>query len=720
MVDDTNSPLPGASIIVKGTTIGTQSDFDGLYQLSVPQDAILVISSMGFITQEIVVGSQSTIDVSMVPDLNNLDEVVVVGYGTMARRDVTGAIASVKGDALAATGNFSAAQAMQGKMSGVQVINNGDAGADPKIRIRGINTIGNNDPLVVIDGITTGASLQDVNPADIESIDVLKDASSLAIFGSRASNGVIMVTTKKGRYGTQKPTVTLNASYGVSEVNQRLDLVSASQLVDIIDEARTTENNQLGGNFQLYDDIWPNDNWARQDITDWQDELFQMGVTQDYSLSINGGSDYTTYGFGASYRDQEGTMVGNFAKRMTLRANFETKVLNDRLKLGGSMNYSQRESRGSTQGMIWSSDVFRASQTPSSTPAYFEDGSPYQEQDPDKIAYIFPGDLLQNQVLLAEDYSNPNNKILANLYADLEIIDGLNFKTSYGSSYSQNFRRAYAVQSLNPRGLPATLNVNSNRVLTHSWDNTLTYDKSIGLHKFNVLAGMNNFNSDANGLAGFRQNFPEGDPIELRYLDFGAAETQTNTESASNVRLVSYFGRVNYAYNDKYLLTATVRKDGSSRFHKDVRWGTFPSFSLGWRISEEAFMSDVSWLDMLKLRGSWGQVGNQAVGADYAYISTVESGVIDRTQNGKTDYIFGEGQNRTTGKVIVMRGNENLSWETTTMTNLGIYFAMGNFGGSMEYFYNKQTIYSSTHSFLILLVTRMVVKLLLQRLTQDR
>jgi len=692
VVDSEGIPLPGVAVVLKGTTTGTVSNNDGEYVISLPSDGVLEFSFVGMVSASEPVNGRTTINVTMQQDAIGIEEVVAVGYGTMKRTDVTGAVASVKGDKIAELGTFSAAQALQGQVAGVQVVNNGDAGSNPKIRIRGVNTIGNNDPLIVVDGITNGANIQDIHPGDIESIDVLKDASALAIFGSRASSGVILITTKKGNYGAQKLQVSFDASYGVAMINKRLDMVNSTDLVAMIDEARTNENAMQGNSaYKKYDEIWPGDNWGRQDITDWQDELFSTGAVQDYALSAQGGSKNATYAFSASYRDQEGTMPGNYANRFTARGSMETKVLNDKLKLGSIISFSQRESQNSSQGDIWHADLFGAVQTPGNIPAYKENGKAYQETDPNKISYFTPGGLYQNNAVIWNDYSNHINNTVTTLYADLEIIKGLNFRSTLGLNYGQNYYRNYKLSSENPEGGISSLDVNTVRSQSYSWDNVLTFDRQFSSLKVNAVVGSNIVDSKYNGFTAYRQSFPSGDPEGLRYLNFGLATSQTNSETAANVRLASYFGRINLNYQDKYLLTATVRQDGSSRFHEDVRWGTFPSFSLGWRLSEEDFMSSVGWLDLLKIRGSWGEVGNQNVGSDYAYLSTVRSGYNSTWGDGDTDYALGTNSGRNTGKVIWQRGNEDVTWETTTILNIGLDFAMKSISGSLELFRNNTT-----------------------------
>ncbi len=693
VTDSSGSPLPGATVIMKGTTKGTITNPDGIYSLSnVPSNATLVFSFIGMRTQEISIAGKTSVDVVMAEDAIGLEEVVAVGYGTMRKADITGAVSSVKGEELIKTKTYSVAQALQGKVSGVQITKNGDAGSSSKIRVRGLNTIGSNGPKVIVDGMTVGMSLEDLNPADIESIDVLKDASALAIFGISASGGVILVTTKRGSYGKKGLTVRADASFGVQFVSKKLDLTTPSQLVDLIDEARTNENNQLGGNYKLYDEIWPNDNWGRQQLTDWQDKLFNTGYVQDYSFSATGGADKSIYGFGISYRDQEGMMPQNFARRFTLRGSYETKLLNDKLKVGATFNYKISESFGSDQGNIWFADVYSAALMPGNIPAYFENGAPYQETDQDKNAYfMFGGTPMGNSIIDFYDRSNPSHGVVNSFYAELEIIKGLAFKSLLSQNYSQTTSLSYSLKSLNPAGNDASRGVGSSRWMGYSWDNTLTYNNKFGDLSVNALVGGNLGDGQWNSFSTSRQGFPEGDPVALRYLNFGDPESQTNSENAYNTRGASYFGRLNLNYDDKYLLTATARRDGSSVFYEDVRWGTFPSFSLGWRLSEEAFMSSLTWLDNLKIRAGWGQVGNSSVGSNYAYVSSVRSGYADPWGDGGTDAIFGESGTRHIGRAIYERGNQNVSWETTTMTNVGVDFSVKGFNGTIELYKNNTT-----------------------------
>ena len=690
--DSDGIPLPGATVMVNGSKTGVMTDADGAYVISATPNAELKFTFVGMNTITEKVNGRTTINVSLKSDAITLNEVVAIGYATQKKKDITGAIGSLKGDKITGLGAFSASQALQGKISGVVVQNNGDPGANPKIRIRGTNTIGSNDPLIIIDGFSSN-SINDIHPSDIESIDVLKDASASAIYGARASGGVILITTKKGKYGEQKMNVTLDASYGVANVTKRLDLVNSADLVSMIDEARLNENAmQRNTAYKTYDQIWPGNNWGRQDITNWQDELFRQGTVKDISLSVQGGSDRGIYAFSATSRDDEGTMPGAYAKRLTLRGNVEVKVLKDKLKLGSNLSFVSKENQGSSQGDIWSADLFGVAQTPGNIPAYGADGKAYQETNPDKIAYFTPGGLYQNNAVVWNDFSNPNMNFINILYADLKITKELTFKSVLTNSYSSYFTRNYKISSENPEGGISSLDVYSGYSTGRNWENLLTFDKRLTDDiNFNLLVGTAAGGGESHGINAGRIAFPEGDVDALRYLNFGAATSQTNGEGASESRSASYFGRLNVSYKDKYLLTASLRQDGSSRFHEDVRWGLFPSVSAGWKISSEDFMKSVSWINLLKLRASWGQVGNSNVGNNYAYLSTVRSGYVKTWGDGDTDYALGTGSTRNTGKVVYERGNENVTWETLTTTNIGLDYEMKDFSGSIEFYRNKTT-----------------------------
>jgi TonB-dependent starch-binding outer membrane protein SusC len=691
-VSDSNGvPLPGATVVVNGSKTGAITDADGAYTISAPTNAELKFTFIGMVNLIEKVAGRTTINVVLKSESIALNEVVAIGYGTQKRKDLTSAISGIKGDKVTGLGAYSASQALQGKIAGVVVQNNGDPGANTKIRIRGVNTIGSNDPLIIVDGFSS-TSINDIHPSDIESIDVLKDAAATAIYGASAAGGVILITTKKGKYGEQVLNVTADASYGVSNVYKRLKLVNSADLVSMIDEARLNENAMSGTRYKTYDQLWPGDNWGRKDITDWQDELYSQGVVKDFSLSIQGGSNKGIYTFSATSRDDQGNMPEAYAKRLTLRGNVEVKVLNDKLKLGSNLSFVSKERHGSEQSDIWSADLFGAAQTPGNIPAYDANGKGYQETDPARINYFTPGGLYQNNTVVWKDNYSPNTNFISIIYADLKILKELSFKSVITNSYSSSFGRTYKIASQNPEGGNSELSVGSSYGTGFNWENILTFDKKINDDiNFNLLLGSSRGEGHYHSLNGSRSNFPEGDVDALRYLNYGDATTQTNSEGAGESRGQSYFGRLITGYKDRYLFTASLRQDGSSRFYKDVRWGLFPSFSAGWKISSEEFMKSVSWINLLKLRASWGQVGNSNVGGDYAYLSTVRSGYVKTWGDGDTDYALGTDSSRDIGKVVYQRGNENVTWETLTTSNIGLDFEIKNFKASLDFYRNKTT-----------------------------
>jgi len=687
VTDETGQPLPGVNVVVKGTTQGTITNADGEYSItSITEDATLVFSFVGMRTQEIEVGNQSTVDVTMDVDAIGIEEVVAIGYGTIKKKDVTGAVASVKGEDIVDVGSFNVGDALQGKLSGVMVTQAGDVSSDPKIRIRGINTIGgNNDPTIIIDNPTSGLTLNDINPADIVSIDVLKDASSSAIFGINASNGVILITTKKGKYGAKYTNIEVNVSSGFSYLPRQYNLLNASELVDVIDLARANQN-AMGGGYKLYDEIWPNNDFGRQDLTDWQDEYYKNGYQQDYNVSVRGGSENAIYGLSLSYQDIDGIASGNEAYRYTARLNFETKAINDLINIGANFNFSTRDQRGIRGLNNWSSSLLRAATLPPSMPTHNEDGKPYIERDPlvTEYFYAYKTSRMYNYVEIFNEQSNPRNNFNMELYGNFDIIQGMKVESRFGYRINNNYGRNFTTNIGNPMSAASSLNVSSGQTRAYTLQNTLTYNKIFGEHRIDAVAGFTVDESTFNLVNASRSSFPPSEADALKYLGFGDPASAANDENFNNHRTNSYFARVNYSLMGKYLLTATVRRDGDAYFHPDVRWGTFPSASFGWIISEEGFMNNLEWLDLLKIRVGTGEVGRAL--DNYAYLSEVASGYLTPQGQGATDYYFGGFRN--TGKVITLQGNKNLTWETTRMTNYGLDFGVKNISGSVEYFNN--------------------------------
>ncbi len=656
--------LPGVSVIIQGTSGGTVTDIEGKYQLKVSDaDAILRFSYVGYISEFINVGNRSTVDITLIPDITSLSEVVVVGYGTQKRAQVTGAITQVKAEDIAATPVQSAAQALQGRAAGVVVINTGAPGTSPVVRVRGLGTINNNNPLYVIDGMI-GGDLNTINVNDIESIEVLKDASAAAIYGSRASNGVIMITTKKGEKGAMK--INVDGYVGVSNASTRLDVLNTAQYKDYASELEINAGRIAPARFS--DPSWS----TMQNIdTDWQDEIFQTGIIQNYNLGASGGGENSRYNIGLGYFNQEGVMLSTGFERINVRANteFESKkfTFGETMNIGFSNETVEPNNGGRSQ-------TFHAIKMA----PYF---GVYKPNDP--TSYWGP-DLIDdndavNPVRAASLGSQTNDRISINgtAYAQYEIIDGLKYRITLGVNYNNRVRLQYMPSFYDGEfhnedfATMDQLRANSQSFLV---TNNLNYTKTFGDHTISALVVAEQQQSSYSELGGSSQNSITNQIEEINNVETPRVQSKCNEHA-----LISYLARLNYSYKDKYLLSASVRRDGSSRFAEENRWGTFPAVSAGWRLSEESFLSGISAISNLKLRASYGQVGNQLVG-DYGYSATISS---------NWQYHFGAG-NTAGGSTINDLPNVNLEWETTTMRNIGIDFGLleDRIYGSFEYYSN--------------------------------
>ncbi len=643
VVSDKSGTLPGVTIRVKGTTIGTVTDVDGKYILTVPgKEDILVFSYIGYETQEVPLQDRIVIDVLMVQDVMNLNEIVVMGYGTQKKRDITGAVSTVSSSDIRKIPVTGIDQALQGQASGVQVTQNyGSPGAGMQIRIRGMGTIGDSDPLYVIDGVPTKENLNSLNASDIESISILKDASAAAIYGARAANGVVLITTKIGQRGVTQ--VQLNAIYGVQKISNKLDLLTADQYTTIMDEALINDG---------LSPVWNNPGIGKG--TDWQDAIFRNAAFKKYDLSVSSGNDKTTYLLGLGYLGQDGIVEYSDFKRYNLRFNLNSNVT-DKFIVGTTMNLSRvAEDLIDTEinGVVRSA-IFQ----PPTILVYNEDGT-----------YAGPGQNegdAQNPLGMAErsDRSSVNNKLFGSIYASYEFIPDLKFKSNLGLN----------VYSLQTRDFDPTFSEgNANRLinsLTHqqvdyfdiNWENTLEYTKILNKNIITALIGNTMQDSKTSILSGYRERFNNNETY-LQYLDAGSA----NDKARGNLTewsLLSYFGRINYSYADKYLLSVNARYDGSSRFGRSNRWGLFPSASAGWRISgEDFFKSD--FVDDLKLRASWGQLGNQDIGL-YAFSSVLQ----------QVFYPIGISQIPGLGYFPASDFNPDVKWETTSQLDFGLDFS---------------------------------------------
>ncbi|MEM9672601.1 MAG: TonB-dependent receptor [Bacteroidota bacterium] len=662
ITDENGEALIGATVSIKGTTRGTITDTEGKFTIDANEDDILVISFVGYTSKEVPVNNQTNFTVQLLPDSTQLQDVVVVAYGTQKRSDVTGAIASANVEDFNKGIVVNPGQLLQGKVAGVNVSNvSGEPGAAQNVIIRGIGSLrSGTTPLYVVDGFvldntSTGVAtnpLNFINPQDIESIDVLKDASAAAIYGARAANGVIVITTKKGKVG--KTDINLSMSTARSTIANKIDVFSA-------DEFRR-QVVAIGGN--LFD---------AGGNTDWQDELTQTGISQNINLSLSGaGSEKFSYFISGGYEDQEGVLVNSRLRRYSGRANLNQTGLNGRLNVDYNFTGSRTENVRPDNGAI----VVDMLQLNPTIPV-FTNGQPTLLDD------------MLNPVVRNEIYSDEaqNNRLLANISPSLEIIPGLTYKLNLGIDYSTTNRdiqlKTYQLlEGFEFGELRNVTTTNENQLV----ENTLTYVFEQNSHNLTLLAGHSYQRTFVHEKRFDLSSFANND-VEPKYQDQTSTQEQptTLTSFARADELQSFFGRVNYAFDSKYLLTATLRADGSSKFGENNRYGYFPSFAAGWNLSQEDFMAN-SPFSNLKLRASWGQTGNQEIPSKITQASFLESKSendtypLDPSANTLDDYPF--------GTIFTRLANPDIQWEVSTQTNIGIDFGLFDYRltGTIDYF----------------------------------
>ncbi len=662
VTDENGEALIGASVSIKGTTSGTVTDVDGNFTISADEGDILVISYIGYATKEIVVGDQTNISIQLLPDATRLDDIVVVAYGVQKKSDVTGAIGSANEDDFNKGIVVNPGQLLQGKIAGVNVSNvSGEPGAAQDVIIRGIGSLrSGTTPLFVVDGFvldntSTGVAnnpLNFINPQDIASIDVLKDASAAAIYGARAANGVVVITTKRGKEG--KTEMNLSATTAWSSLANKIDVFSA-------DEFRT-QVNAIGGN--LFD---------AGGNTDWQDELTQTGISNNINFSMSGAaSEKFSYFISAGVEDQEGILINSGLRRYSGRVNLTQKSLNGRLNVDYNFTGSRTENARPDNGAI----VVDMLQLNPTIPV-FTNGQPTLLDD------------MLNPIVRNELYSDEaeNNRLLANIAPSLELFKGLTYKLNLGVDYSTTNRVVQRIPYALLEGLEfGALNNITTRNENQLVENTLTYNLEKGQHSMTFLAGHSYqktfVQQQAFSLSGFANNDVE--PIFQDQTSTQDRPTTLNSFAVEN-ELQSFFGRLNYSFDGKYLLTATMRADGSSKFGENNKYGYFPSFALGWNISREPFMAN-SIFDNLKLRASWGQTGNQEIPAKITQSSFTESKSnndtypLDPNATTLDDYPF--------GTIFTRLANPDIQWEVSTQTNVGIDFGLFDYRltGTLDYF----------------------------------
>lgn len=664
-----STPVAGAFIYVKGNSaLGTSADVNGNWTISVPENSVLVFSFLGTKTQEISVAGKSVINVVLENETEMIDEMVVIGYGSVKKSDLTGAVSVVKPEEFKNKMNLSIGDALQGMAAGVSVRSGGDIGSLPSIQIRGTANLTNNDPLYVIDGMPTSNSVE-FNVEDIESIQVLKDASAAAIYGSRAANGVIIITTKKGQKG--QPKIEFSSKVSIQNL-PRLNFAKAEEWKAVYDLA--FDNSIADG----YEGVtkrmnhWDND-------TDWQKEFFKTGVAQEYNIGFSNGNDNGSYRASFSYLDNSGVTLGRNMSRITARVNSETKkgrlTFGETLFVGHSKIVNNGGSFTSVVRMIPTIPVIAS--TDSEKAAATTHG--YGRGSTDNARSLGANPVAEANT--GESYTN-SLRLQGSVFAQLDIFDFLKYKISAGVNFSDSDTRSWSPgysNALNGSDGPSSATASGRRSYHNIIENTLTFDKAFGNHNVNAVVGMTYEHEKSYYTSVTKNNLimtASGD--FFKEVDSATTLNSGSGYSTENA-LISYLARVNYDYAGKYLVSATIRRDGSSRFSKEFRWGVFPSISGAWRISKEDFFR-VSWIDDLKIRANYGTLGSQNVG-NYDYQMFV---------NSYPQYLF-DGSSATMGQAIVDLANSNLTWETLRQQNYGIDAAfLGNrLQVSAEYFNSK-------------------------------
>ncbi len=660
--------IAGVTVQEKGTTGGTATDASGNFSLNVSSaNATLITSSLGYQPQTIALGGRTTVSIVLQgAAVKELEQIVVVGYGTQKKKDLTGSVASVKGEELQKQPVQTATQALQGKVAGVQIISSGEPNSLPTVRVRGTGSaLAGANPLYVVDGVITD-DIRNINSADIVSLDVLKDASATAIYGMRAANGVLIITTKKGRVG--KLIISYDASLGVKEASHLVDMAGPMQYANYLNEA----NIYYGSG----DSLITNTQLAAGNNTDWFDAILRRGFWQNHNISLSGGSEKINYFLSAGYIGEEGIIQTNKFDRFTLRSNNEYKLSNA-IKVSTLISYSRSKTRGVDLGAL--NGAYRA--------------APYVAA---KQGDLYGNTSLSNNVgnpLLSLDKSlseGIDNRLQSTVSIDIKPVKWLTFKSSFGSDldFFNNTGYSYKFDNIGDNSVfidkggnqvrpKSSLSIERNNSTRWVWDNTLTAVKSFGKHNFSLLVGTTSEELLFNSLKGSRSDVPE-DRNEW-YLATGTSSTVNNDNTGDKFHRNSYLSRLTYNYDDKYLLTSTFRADGTSKFGPGNHWGYFPSIGVGWNIAKEAFMSSQKIFDNFKIRGSYGEVGNDQIPSNtYLNLATINA-----------PYFFGSTQNF--GITFTQLPDPNVKWETTKEFDLGVDFTLlrNRLSGAVDY-YNKQ------------------------------
>jgi TonB-dependent starch-binding outer membrane protein SusC len=708
------SGIPGVTVLVKGTSTGTTTDANGSYTIDVLSNtSVLTFSSIGYNPAEEVVGARSEINLVLSLDTKSLSEVVVTGYASQRKKDITGAVTVVNAKELTATPSASVTQMLQGRAAGVVVGNDNSPGGGTMVRIRGFGSVNNNSPLYVIDGVPTQGTLNQLNPNDIESMQVLKDASAASIYGARAANGVVIITTKKGKAG--EPNISFDYYTGTQRPGRMLDLLNTSELGSYLYQAdigagknpsvtSPSVQYKFGANGEqtVADYIYPNvygslpANYtytndiadpnlgktafnitkANKEGTDWQDAIFDPAPISNYQIGATGGSNSGKYAISANYFSQDGILKYTKYNRYSVRANTEFKK--NFLTIGENFTFSYDERQGITNNNE-SNPIMFAIRVHPIIPVFDITGGPAELGGTNTSPYNgFAGSKGVNlgnapnplaRLYREKDNLTKGTHVFGNVFAEFDIMKGLKARTSYGLEYNQYNRSEYFhrdIEAAEARNANS-LNVLNNFDKSATWFNTINYAKTMGLHELNVLVGTESVTTYSFGYSASRSNF-SFDDLDYRYLNSGSAAGLANAgDGAIRSALFSQFGKVNYGYKDTYLADFTLRRDGSSRFSEAYRYGVFPAFSVGVRMSEFEFMKDLKFVNDMKLRFGWGKTGNQNIPNVYNAYTLYAA---DPSNNAYD--INGTGSSIVGGFDLVQFGNTNGKWETTTSTNIGL------------------------------------------------
>jgi len=691
--DTHNEPVIGANVLVKGTSMGGVTDLDGQYSIEVSgSGAVLEFTYIGYIPQQVTVGNQSVINITLREDSKALDEVVVVGYGTVRKSDLTGSVSSIKAEELQKLPMTSLDQGLQGRAAGVQVTSaSGAPGAQMSIRVRGGNSLSSgNGPLFVIDGFPIAAGgmasshgsgslanngMATINPNDIESMEILKDASATAIYGSRGANGVVLITTKRGKQG--KTRVSYDGYVGVQSIAKKMDMMNGEEFATMANIA--AENSNLGKMYGGADPKWKEPSYYRDHSTDWQDLIFREAWMHNHQVSINGGNEGTQFAITGNFFNQDGIVINSDLQRASLRANIDSKVsswITVQTSLNATRTFSNiasSEGDGAQGGGV----INGALAIPSTMYVYNEDGSfSTMNQTPYGVTTGNP----YGTAKLSKDKSTID-RVMANVSVKFQLdmlLKGLGAEIRGGTDYSNSFRdEYYPSTTFKGEAEKGIASKSSKRITTYLNENLLTYQAQFGKHSINAVGGLTlqtfEYIDTKTVVAGFVNDLLEDNSIG------SATDTKgIPTSSRNSPRQVSWLGRVNYNFADRYLITLTGRADGSSKFGANNKWGFFPSAAVAWRASEEAFMEDIQWVSNLKIRASYGSAGNQEFG-NFASLASL------------AQYSYNLGGEKATGFAPNKIPNSDLKWETTSTLDLGFDFGTldNRLSFTADYYYKK-------------------------------